>query len=61
MKIIKNYQQLSQIHKVSRFAPYEGQNQTIDLFQTSVKFSSYENAREKLLLLLYTLYVKESI
>ena len=40
--------------------PHVGQNETIDLLQKSAKFSSYQDAREKVLMLLYILYVKEN-
>ena len=49
------------MHEVSRFAPHVGQHGTIDLYQKSLEFSSHENAKEKLHLLLNIIYVKESI
>ena len=58
---ITYYHKISQIYGVSRAAPHVRQYETIDLFTKRVRLSSYENAREKLLLLLNILHVKESI
>ena len=42
MRKFENYHKLSQTYEVSHFAPHVGQNETIGLFQKSMKFSSYE-------------------
>ena len=60
LKIIANCHKLSQTYEVTCFASHVGQKETIDLLQKGMKFSSYKNSREKMLLLLSILYVKES-